>query len=138
VRLAINPLSMPPWRLHIGNGARIAPNVIERGFLMSIPLQAGAVIDWSGSAAVRRAMSVAEVNAKVTQATTAPDGKALAHADGQNQRLVIEQDKPTGSFVYKTVDRLNGDVLFQYPSDELLRLRNNPAYVSGAVYSKSA
>ncbi|WP_419317365.1 hypothetical protein ACN2C7_12870 [Caulobacter sp. ErkDOM-E] len=105
---------------------------------MSIPLQAGAVIDWSGNAAARRAIAVTEVNAKVTAPSTAPDGKSLAHAGGQNQRLVIEQDKPTGSFVYKTVDRLNGDVLFQYPSDELLRLRNNPAYVSGALFSKSA
>jgi flagellar protein FlaG len=105
---------------------------------MSIPLQAGAVIDWSVSAAAQRAMFVTGANAKVSQASTAPEGKASNQADGQNQRLVIEQDKPTGSFVYKTVDRVNGDILYQYPSDELLRLRNNPDYVSGALFSKSA
>lgn len=53
-------------------------------------------------------------------------------------RLVIEQDKPTGTFVYKTVDRVTGDLLYQYPDEGMLRLRDDPGYVSGAVVSKSA
>ena len=105
---------------------------------MLIPLQAGAAIDWGGSAAAGRTAPAVPVNAKSADLSTSPDNKAPALPNAQSQRLVIEQDKPTGTFVYKTVDRVNGDLLYQYPSEELLRLRNNPAYVSGAVVSKRA
>lgn len=105
---------------------------------MLIPLQAGTVIDAGANAAARRAAPADPVTARVTQSSTKPDAETSVHASGQSQRLIIEQDKPSGAFVYKTVDRVNGDLLFQYPSEELLRLRNNPAYVSGSVVSKSA
>jgi flagellar protein FlaG len=48
-------------------------------------------------------------------------------------RLVIEEDKAARTFVYKTIDRITGKVISQYPREELLRLRENPAYKAGAV-----
>src|SRR5690606_30903933 len=36
-------------------------------------------------------------------------------------RLRIDHDKDSGMFVYKTVDPATGEVLQQYPTDEMLR-----------------
>ena len=48
-------------------------------------------------------------------------------------RLVIDEDPVTGTFIYKSIDRATGKVVHQAPREELLRLRDNPAYVAGAV-----
>ena len=48
-------------------------------------------------------------------------------------RLVIEEDKTSGSYVYKTVDSRTGQVVAQIPREEVLRLREAPAYEPGAV-----
>ncbi len=38
-----------------------------------------------------------------------------------NTHLVIEKDESTGSFVYKSVDRETGEIIKQYPREEVLR-----------------
>lgn len=48
-------------------------------------------------------------------------------------RLVIEQDAHTGSYIYKTLDRTTGEVVAQFPREEVLKLRDNPAYVAGGM-----
>jgi flagellar protein FlaG len=48
-------------------------------------------------------------------------------------RLVIEQDAHTGSYIYKTLDRSTGEVVAQFPREEVLKLRDDPAYVAGGV-----
>ena len=48
-------------------------------------------------------------------------------------RLVIEEDQGSGSFVYKTVDRVTGEVVQQLPRAEVLKLRAAAAYVAGQV-----
>ena len=48
-------------------------------------------------------------------------------------RLVIEQGPRAGSFVYKTLDRETGEIVRQLPSEEVLKLRQNDDYGSGAV-----
>lgn len=102
---------------------------------MSIALQSAGAFGHGGGAA--RAPITA-----VAQAVRAPGleqgAKVPDPADAGDRRLVIEQDKPTGTFVYKTVDRISGDLLYQYPCEEMLKLREDPGYVSGAVVSKSA
>jgi flagellar protein FlaG len=50
-------------------------------------------------------------------------------------RLVIEEDKAAGSYVYKTVDVRTGKVVQQIPREEVLRLRDAEAYEPGAVIS---
>jgi flagellar protein FlaG len=50
-------------------------------------------------------------------------------------RLVIEKDSQTGDFVYKTVNRLTGEVVLQLPRAEVLRMRGLAAYAAGTVFS---
>jgi flagellar protein FlaG len=53
-------------------------------------------------------------------------------------RLVIEQGPKRGSFVYKTVDRLTGETIRQFPREELVKLIADPAYVAGTVANTTA
>lgn len=53
-------------------------------------------------------------------------------------RLVIEEDEKSGAIVYKTLDRRTGEVVRQLPREEVLRLKDDPAYGPGDfVDSKS-
>lgn len=49
-------------------------------------------------------------------------------------RLVIEMDKASGSYVYKTINRLTGEVLSQLPRAEVLKLRDEAQYSAGDVF----
>lgn len=53
-------------------------------------------------------------------------------------RLVIEESDQAGSYVYKTLDRRTGEVLQQFPREELLRLRDHDSYEAGAVINTRA
>ena len=53
-------------------------------------------------------------------------------------RLVIEEDPASGSYVYKTVDRLTGETLKQFPREDVLRLKHDPHYDPGAVFDGSS
>ena len=70
----------------------------------------------------------------------APARKAEAPAKPEIQavRLVIEEDRSSGSFVYKTVDRVSGEVLAQYPREELLRMQHREEYAAGDVIKTRA
>ena len=60
---------------------------------------------------------------------------------GQEQadmRLVIEEDKASGSYVYKTVNRLTGEVVQQLPREQVLQLRDQMDYVAGHVVRAKA
>ncbi|WP_372786387.1 flagellar protein FlaG [Phenylobacterium sp.] len=58
--------------------------------------------------------------------------------DPVDMRLVIEEDKAAGSYVYKTVDRRTGKVLQQLPRDQLLRLREALDYEAGDIVRAKA
>ena len=58
--------------------------------------------------------------------------------DQATQRLVIEMDQGSGSYVYKTVDRVTGEVLQQLPRAEVLRMRQIADYTAGAVIQTKA
>ena len=53
-------------------------------------------------------------------------------------RLVIEEDKASGSYVYKTVNRLTGEVIQQLPRDQLLKLKEQVDYEAGDVVRTKA
>jgi flagellar protein FlaG len=53
--------------------------------------------------------------------------------DQADLRLVIEEDKAAGSYIYKTVDPVTGKVISQVPREELLRMRETPAYTPGSI-----
>jgi flagellar protein FlaG len=48
-------------------------------------------------------------------------------------RLIIEEDEATGAIVYKTLDRRTGEVVQQLPREEVLRLKDEPAYTPGDI-----
>jgi flagellar protein FlaG len=58
--------------------------------------------------------------------------------DPVDMRLVIEQDQASGSFVYKTINRVTGEVMQQLPRAEVLKLRQELQYSAGAVISTEA
>jgi flagellar protein FlaG len=57
---------------------------------------------------------------------------------GSDLRLVIEEDRGSGSYVYKTIDRRTGEVLQSLPRADILKLRAAAAYAAGSVISTEA
>jgi len=53
-------------------------------------------------------------------------------------RLVIEEDKASNSYVYKTVNRLTGEVIQQLPREQVLQLREQLNYEAGDVVRAKA
>lgn len=58
--------------------------------------------------------------------------------DPADMRLVIEEDQVTGSFVYKTVNRVTGEVVQQLPRAEVLKLKQELHYSAGSVIKTEA
>jgi flagellar protein FlaG len=58
--------------------------------------------------------------------------------DEAEMRLVIEMDEASGSYVYKTINRLTGEVLSQLPRAEVLKLRGEVRYTAGDVIKTEA
>lgn len=56
--------------------------------------------------------------------------------DPADLRLVIEEGG--GSYVYKTIDRRTGEVVAQFPREEILKMREEVDYAAGTVISASA
>jgi len=56
-----------------------------------------------------------------------------AVSDPADLRLVIEEDKAAGTFVYKTVDWRTGEVVQQLPREEVLQLREAQNYSAGKL-----
>jgi flagellar protein FlaG len=57
-------------------------------------------------------------------------------APSADLRLVIE---PHGSsYIYKTIDRRTGEVVSQYPMEEILKMISEQKYSAGAVISTTA
>jgi len=50
-----------------------------------------------------------------------------------NLRLVIEEDRDTGAFVYKTLDRLTGEVVQQLPRESVLKAMGSEDYRPGQI-----
>ncbi|THD58043.1 flagellar protein FlaG [Phenylobacterium sp.] len=72
-----------------------------------------------------------------------PDTGSAAAQAAQNQdpvdmRLVIEEDKATNSYVYKTINRVTGQVIQQLPREQVLMLREQLDYEAGSVVRAKA
>jgi flagellar protein FlaG len=50
-----------------------------------------------------------------------------------NTKLRIEQDKKTGSYIYRAVDPETGEVISQYPSEEVVKLRDYLTEMAGLL-----
>jgi len=64
--------------------------------------------------------------------------RAAQSQDPVDLRLVIEEDKASGTYIYKTIDRRTGEVVQQLPRDQVLKLRDALAYEAGAVVRTKA
>jgi flagellar protein FlaG len=58
--------------------------------------------------------------------------------DEADLRLVIEEGGAAGSYIYKTVNRLTGEVVSQFPQEKLLQLRDDAEYAAGLVVNAKA
>lgn len=59
-------------------------------------------------------------------------------ANQSNFRLIIEEDQATGSFVYKTLNRDTGEVIVQFPREQVLKLKAEARYQAGAIIKTTA
>lgn len=67
------------------------------------------------------------------------DSRTQQEADeAARYRLVIEEGPRTGSFIYKTMDRVTGEVVKQFPREQVVELMRNPDYSTGAVIDTRA
>lgn len=60
--------------------------------------------------------------------------KPVASAQG-NLRLVIERH--AGSYIYKTINLVTGEVVAQYPRESVIKMRDVSSYKAGAVVKTS-
>ena len=73
----------------------------------------------------------ATAQAQASQGTSqAPATQTDSDAD---LRLVIEDDKAAGSYVYVTINSVTGKVVSQIPREQLLKMREDPDYKPGSV-----
>ena len=68
----------------------------------------------------------------------ASEPKVAPAQDPVDVRLVIEQDQASGSYIYKTVNRVTGEILQQLPRADVLKLHQGPGYASGALIRTKA
>ena len=87
-----------------------------------------------------RAVSLTLVNpAAEASGHDRPDQRRLQQQADQlaRHRLVIEGD-PDSGYVYKSVDRLTGQVVSAYPRESVVRLQSEPDYAQGSVIDTRA
>lgn len=66
------------------------------------------------------------------------DSRASEEAErAARYRLVIEEG-PSGSFIYKTLDRVTGEVVKQLPREQVVDLMQTADYSSGSVINTTA
>ncbi len=53
-------------------------------------------------------------------------------------RLIIEEGPTIGSYIYKTLDSATGEVVRQFPREEVLRLSEDGGYAAGGLIDTSA
>ena len=81
-------------------------------------------------AQTQQAQAAAAANQGTSQA---PAAQTDSDAD---LRLVIEDDKAAGSYVYVTINSVTGKVVSQIPREQLLKMREDPGYKPGSVIDK--
>ncbi len=71
----------------------------------------------------------------IEAATEIPDAPVNKQAVelAPNYRLVIEPGPSAGAFIYKTVNPETGEVVRQFPREDLIRMRQDPTYQAGTV-----
>lgn len=77
--------------------------------------------------------------ASTTTGNEPPVNKAPSEVEQAAQyRLVIEEGPTLGSFIYKTLDSNTGEVVRQFPREQLLRVAETQKYDAGSVIKTTA
>jgi flagellar protein FlaG len=58
--------------------------------------------------------------------------------DAARYRLIIEEGPTQGTFIYKTLDGTTGEVVRQFPREQVLRMAESGAYSAGGLIDTSA
>ncbi len=53
-----------------------------------------------------------------------------------NSKLQIDRDKETGTYIYRAVDPETGEVISQYPPEQIVKLRDYLAEMEGMLVDK--
>jgi flagellar protein FlaG len=72
------------------------------------------------------------------QGSASRPAPAVPATDPVDLRLIIEEDKASGTYVYKTVNRVTGEVILQLPREAILKMREGSEYVAGVVVRTKA
>ena len=62
--------------------------------------------------------------------------KLIRRSLPSNSKLQIEQDKETGTFIYRSVDAETGEVLQVWPPEQMLKLREHLTEFEGMFVDK--
>ena len=73
-----------------------------------------------------------------SEASAPVKSSAVAPKEDVDLRLIIEEDLGAQSYVYKTINSRTGEVVQQYPREEVLRMRENADYRAGGVIRTKA
>lgn len=67
------------------------------------------------------------------------EGRAAHQAERATRyRLIIEEGPTKGTFVYKTLDSTTGQIVRQFPREQLLKLSESGGYSAGALIDTNA
>ncbi|HEY1073827.1 hypothetical protein [Brevundimonas sp.] len=81
---------------------------------------------------VARVPGITFINADALgQGVEGPQRPVQNDNDAGRYRLTIEEGP--GGFVYKTLDRVTGEVIRQLPREEVVKMRHSPAYGPGEL-----
>jgi flagellar protein FlaG len=87
----------------------------------------------SGSVADSTYGSTPQPAADTAAAAASSSSDQDSTPDPADLRLVIEDDQAAGSYVYKTIDPRTGQVVQQFPREQILKLREALDYSAGSV-----
>ncbi len=62
--------------------------------------------------------------------------KLIRRSLPSNSKLQIEQDRDTGTFIYRSVDPETGEILRQWPPEQLLKMREHLSDLEGMLFDK--
>jgi flagellar protein FlaG len=66
-------------------------------------------------------------------------GRAAQEAErAARYRLIIEEGPTRGSFIYKTLDSVTGEIVRQFPREQVLRMSENGGYATGGLIDTNA
>lgn len=96
----------------------------------------------TSTAPIGPAPEVTPVQSAQAPAPATSKGSSQASAtpidNSADLRLVIEDDKAAGSYVYVTINPVTGEVVSQIPREQLLKMREDPGYRPGSIVNQSS